>query len=250
MFTNAEIMSGIYNSEFFIEYLPIVSLQNGKCIGGEALVRWRKNNTIIPPMEFIPFLEGSDLLGLLTSWIIDKVAEELGPWLRTTPKTYISLNVPPELFGRGGLLYVAYKTNCLDIANQFVIEITERGVPDKLGITAINNRHSGALFALDDVLAHEASLVVLGRLNIDIIKIDKSYTDKILLESWPTAHDKRFLRILHESNFFIIAEGIEQKHQAGVLKDAGIDAGQGWHFSRPLSAEKFKEYYHSHGFNG
>jgi sensor c-di-GMP phosphodiesterase-like protein len=245
-YSERQIYAGLLNNEFFLEYLPIVDLSTGQCVGGEALIRWHKDNRVVPPMEFIPYVEGTEMSGFITYWVIDKVAEEFGQWLRQTSGMYISVNVPPELFGRGGVLYAAYKSNLLDIANKFVVEITERGVPDKLGIESINNRYENVLFALDDVLAHEASLVVLGRLNIDIIKIDKSYTDHILQKDWPTSHDERFLRLLKESHFTVIAEGIEQRCQADVLRDAGISAGQGWYFSHPLSAEKFKKYFLDH----
>jgi sensor c-di-GMP phosphodiesterase-like protein len=246
VYSEREIYTALLNNEFFLEYLPVVNLSTGKCIGAEALIRWHKDNRVVPPMEFIPHLEGTEFLGFITYWVIDKVAEEFGQWLRQTSGVNISVNVPPELFGRGGLLYAGYKSNILDIADKFVVEITERGVPDKLGFESINNRYENVLFALDDVLSHEASLFVLGRLNIDIIKIDKSYTDQILQKDWPTSHDERFLRLLKESNFTVIAEGIEQRRQADVLRDAGISAGQGWYFSRPLSAEKFKKYHAKH----
>lgn len=246
MYSEQEIYAGLLNNEFFLEYMPVVNLSTEQCVGAEALIRWHKDNRIVPPKDFIPYVEGTEMLGFITYWVIDKVAEEFGQWLRQTPGVYISVNVPPELFGRGGLLYVAYKANLLDIANRFVVEITERGIPDKLGIESINNRYENVLFALDDVLANEASLISLGRLNADIIKIDKSYIDRILQKDWPTAADERFLRLLKESRFTVIAEGIEQRRQADVLRDAGISAGQGWYFSRSLSAEKFKKYFLDH----
>jgi sensor c-di-GMP phosphodiesterase-like protein len=246
IYSEREIYSGLLNHEFFLEYLPVVSLSTGQCIGAEALIRWRQDDRVVPPMEFIPNIEGTELLGFITYWVIDMVAEEFGQWLRQTSGAYISVNVPPELFGRGGLLYAAYKSNALDVANKIVIEITERGVPDKLGIESINNRYGNVLFALDDVLSHEADILILGRLSIDIIKVDKSFTDRILQKDWPTVDDERFLRLMKELRFTVIAEGIEQRRQADILRDAGIAFGQGWYFSRPLSAEKFKKYFLDH----
>jgi len=250
MYNEQEIHTGLLNNEFFLEYLPIVNISTGQCIGAEALIRWRKECRIIPPLEFIPNIEGTILSGLVTYWVIDMVAEELGHWLHETSEVHIGINVPPELFGRGGILYAVHKSNLIDITDKIVIEITERGVPDKLGLEALNHRewYTNVLIALDDafVSPREANLIVLNRLNIDIVKIDKSYTDRILRNDWPTSDDEQTLRLLKETRFTVIFEGIEDSRQVEVLRNEGINFGQGWYFSHPLSAEKFKKYFIEH----
>lgn len=58
--------AGLAQGEFFLEYLPTISLADGQCIGAEALIRWRRATGVVPPMEFIPFAEGTLLSGLIT----------------------------------------------------------------------------------------------------------------------------------------------------------------------------------------
>jgi sensor c-di-GMP phosphodiesterase-like protein len=97
------IRDGLAEGEFFLEYLPTVSLVDGRCVGAEALARWRRPSGVVQPGEFIPLIEGTPLSGMLTYWALETVAKELGDWLRAHKEAYIGVNVPPEILGRGGL---------------------------------------------------------------------------------------------------------------------------------------------------
>ena len=88
---------------------------------------------VVQPDEFIPLIEGTPLSGMLTYWVLETVAKELGDWLRAHKEAHIGVNVPPEILGRGGLEYVATKTGLSEIRNQIILEVTERGIPDNLG---------------------------------------------------------------------------------------------------------------------
>jgi len=247
MFNEIDFRNAIKNNEFFLEYLPTISLTDGHCVGAEALVRWRKADRIVPPMEFIPLIEGTIFIGELTYWIIDRVAHDLGGWLHDTVGVHVAINVPPELWGRGGISYALRKSHLVDDVDKIVLEVTERGVPDKLGVDTINNHgYTKVKVALDDVMANEAQLVFLARLRVDIIKIDKSFTDRILLDEWPTHEDKIHIRLLHDIDKIVLVEGVETRKQVDVLRKAGVKFVQGWHFSRSLPIEKFKTYYAAH----
>ena len=76
------IQEGLAKGEFFLEYQPICSLKSNHCVGAEALSRWRRGPTVVPPDEFIPYIENTPLSGLLTYWVIETVGRELGSWLR------------------------------------------------------------------------------------------------------------------------------------------------------------------------
>lgn len=183
------------------------------------------------------------LSGLITYWIIDHVAAELGDWLRETENVHISINIPPEVLGRGAIEYAARKSKIYDLTHKFVLEVTERGIPDKIGADTINNHgYTNILIALDDIIAREAHLIILARLKVDILKIDKSFTDRIQLDSWPTSEDRKILGLCSATNHIVIFEGVETEKQVAVLKAAGIPFAQGWYFSRPLSVEQFKSY--------
>ena len=133
------IHDGLVQGEFFLEYLPTVSLADGRCTGAEALTRWRRSSGVVQPDDFIPIIEGTHLSGMLTYWVFETVAKELGDWLRAHKELDISINVPPEIIGRGGMEYAAEKTGLSDIRNQIILEVTERGIPDSLGVATLES---------------------------------------------------------------------------------------------------------------
>jgi sensor c-di-GMP phosphodiesterase-like protein len=246
--TQEMIRDGLTKNEFFLEYLPTVSLETGCCTGAEALIRWRRDGKVIPPLDFIPLAENTPVSGLLTYWVIDQISAELTEWLRCHPDAQISINVPPEILGRGGMEYAARSTGLIELAPQMILEITERGVPDTLGVEAINNLWGRAVrVALDDVThVGGANLAVLMRCNISIIKLDKSLTDQIQPGSEKPEWLDGLKALLNASNLSVVAEGVEDLLQVGILKAAGIQSAQGYFFSRPLVQEKFIAFYEKH----
>jgi sensor c-di-GMP phosphodiesterase-like protein len=250
MITLDSISQGLQNGEFYLEYLPTHSLVNENCTGAEALIRWKKGADIITPDHFIPIVENTPHSGLITYWVLEKVAEEMGDWLRANPTVHMSINVPPEILGRGGLIYAASKANINDLLPQFIFEITERGFPDKIAIDSINQHHyknRGVRIALDDVsLAGSASLAILGRSHIDIIKLDKSLIAQITTSNLNPDWLKGISGLLQTGVVSVIAEGIETELQYEVLKQANIQEAQGFYFSKSISASAFFEYHQLH----
>ena len=97
IYTEQQIHQAIINNEMFLEYMPTVSLaENLRCVGAEALVRWKHDGHVVEPMAFVPVVENTPVAGALTYWVIDQVAKELGPWLKRNPCTQIGINVPPR----------------------------------------------------------------------------------------------------------------------------------------------------------
>src|SRR6478735_6088407 len=88
------VRSGLSAGEFFLEYLPTISLADGRCVGAEALVRWRRPSGIVPPSEFIPLTDNTPMSGRITYWVIDTVAAEMKDWMRAHPQTHIGINIP------------------------------------------------------------------------------------------------------------------------------------------------------------
>jgi sensor c-di-GMP phosphodiesterase-like protein len=243
----SDVRAALYGGDLFLEYLPVVSLEDKRCVGAEALIRWRRQSHVVQPLEFIPLIENTPLSGLVTYWVIDTVADELAGWLRTHDGVHIAINVPPEVFGRGGLEYAAAKSDLLNLAYKFVLEITERGVPDKLGVDELNARpRGGVLVALDDVCASEASLLVASRVRVDIIKIDKPCVEEISREDSSQAKIAGLSALIRAAHVDVIAEGVETAAQIEVLRNAGIGMAQGWYFSPPLSAADFLTYFSAH----
>ena len=235
----AEVRDGLARGEFFLEYQPIVSLADDRCLGAEALIRWRRGDHVIPPSEFIPLVENTAVSGFITYWVMETVMAELGAWLKENPGVYVSINAPPEILGRGGIEYAAVKSGLMSLSSQVMLEITERGIPDPLGLASINDRGgTGVRVALDDVtLAGGMSMAVLMRCPFDAIKLDKSLIDQITPDA-PRPDWMNAVGMLEGSGapMLVIAEGVDTEYQVAMLRAANVYAAQGFYFSRPLDA--------------
>jgi sensor c-di-GMP phosphodiesterase-like protein len=241
------IKDGFDKGEFALEYLPIVSLDRGRCVGVEALLRWDRPTGVVYPDDFIALTDNTPLSGLLTYWVIDRVAVELGDWLRSQDGVTLHINVPPEILGRGGLEYAAQKSGLSDVRDKIVLEITERGLPDQLGLLALDTAaRQGVRIAMDDVKIDPASVLILSRCNVQIIKLDKSVLlDRGEGESMPRWAEALAV-LLKTTDLEVIAEGVETAEQVAMLQAAGVQQVQGYYFSLPLRAEAFLEYYTRH----
>jgi sensor c-di-GMP phosphodiesterase-like protein len=242
--TLEEIRAGLADGEFFLEYMPTVSLADGRCVGAEALTRWRRPSGVVQPNDFISIVEGTHVSGSLTYWVMETVATELGDWLRAHEDAHIGINVPPEILGRGGLEYAATKTGLSEVKSQIIIEVTERGIPDSLGVATLEAAsRAGIRVALDDVTLTGANLAVLSRCAFDLIKTDRSLVDLITPESPRPAWLAGLSALLQTTDVDVICEGVETAAQAQILREAGIAMGQGYYFSRPISAAELMEFY-------
>jgi sensor c-di-GMP phosphodiesterase-like protein len=244
MITLDAIHAGLSQGEFFLEYLPTVTLAEGRCVGAEALSRWRRPSGVVPPDEFIPLIEQTPVSGLLTYWVIETVTKELGAWLQAHEEVHLAINVPPEILGRGGLEYTAEKTGLMAFRRQMILEVTERGLPDRLGLAALEHASRyGTRVALDDVMLSGANLAILSRCPLDVIKIDRSLVAQITPDVPRPEWLGGLSALLQSTRVEVIAEGVETAEQVAALKASGVPMAQGFYFSPPLAAEEFKAYY-------
>ncbi len=235
---------GLAAGEFFLEYCPFVSLANGACLGGEALVRWRRPTGVVMPDEFIPIAENTPFSGELCYWVIETAAAELGGWLRENPTLSLSINVPPEILGRGGIRYAADKCGLTAVFSQLILEITERGVPDLIGINALDDYANwGIRIAIDDVSrVGGANLAILSRAPLSVIKLAGSLVAQIQVQSPQPDWLEGVASMIRSTQLMVIAEGVETEPQALAARAAGIQVAQGFFFSRPISAASLMAY--------
>lgn len=211
------VHDALFAGEMFLEYLPTVSLADGRCVGCEALVRWRRGDEIIRPMDFIPIIENTPVSGLLTYWVIDTMGEEMGDWMRRCEDVHVAVNVPPEVLGRGGVEYAGYKANLLSVRNRVVLEITERGAPDRLGLEELKEiAGRDVMIAMDDVAVDENNLLVLSRVPVDVIKVDRHFVANIGTPEADRAME-RLEALIAIGRHLVVAEGVETREQAQRL---------------------------------
>lgn len=230
--------SGMSAGEFFLEYSPFVSLEDGACLGGEALVRWRRPTGVVMPDEFIMIAENTPFSGELCYWVIETAAAELGEWLRANPALSLSINVPPEILGRGGIRYAADKCGLSEHFSQLILEITERGIPDLIGLRALEDYANwGIRIAIDDVSrVSGANLAVMSRAPLSLIKIDASLIAQIQPDNPAPDWLGGVAGLIRSAGLEVVAEGVETEPQALAARAAGIQMAQGHYFSRSISA--------------
>ena len=230
--------------ELFLAYQPIVALHEGECVGAEALLRWRRAGWVLEAAEFMPLTDRTPLSGTLTYWVIDTVAHDLGDWLGSHERARIGINIPPEILGRGGIEYAAVKSGLRERAKQLILEVTERGIPDELGLAALNGiSETGARVALDDMTLSGANLALLTRCRFDLVKIDQALVAQLAADRPAPEWLDGLAALLHATPLEVVAEGVETEYQARALRAAGVQLAQGHYFAEALSADEFKTFY-------
>ena len=239
-----EIRAGLNRGDLFVEYLPTVRLADGRCAGGEAVVRWRRGGEVLPASAFLPRIENTPLSGRLTYWMIETVGAELGEWLGVHRDAHVSINVPPEIVGRGGVEHAAVRSGLRDRVEQIVFEIDERGVPDRLGLDTLDLAAMyGLRIALDDTTLSGVNLALLTRSNFSVIKIAREVIAQLAPDKPPPGWLAGLQSLLKNSALQVVAGGVESEYQAKWLYVAGVQMAQGPFFSQPLPASGLKDLY-------
>lgn len=241
------LQDAINNGDIKVHYQPIVSLTTGKIVGAEALARWpQTDGTYLSPEVFIPLAQQTGLLESMTHLVIKTVFEDMGVWLNQHPEQHISINLEssvlasekiPQLLGR---MLNHYKVN----PNQIALELTEREFADpKTSAPLIAGyRKAGHEIYIDDFGTGYSSLSYLQNLDVDILKIDKSFVDALEYKN-VTTHIVEMAKTL---KLKMVAEGIETPNQESWLRQHGVHYGQGWLYSKALPKEDFLRWAEQH----
>jgi len=236
------------NDELIVFYQPKVDLITGEASGMEALVRWNHpQQGIIPPDEFIPIAEETGLIIPLGQQVIEKSCKQFKYWQnKNIPVTNISINVSARQFKEQDLVTLLQNTldtNHLD-ATHIELELTESTLlkNENQAESILNQLHNmGVKISIDDFGTGYASLAYLKRLPIDIIKIDKSFTDGILHDPDDIAIVNAIYGLAKGFEIKLVAEGIETEGQLKKIAELGVDYGQGYFWSPPLPAEQYAQ---------
>ena len=241
-----QLSDAVRRHQFIVAYQPIVDLGTRRCVGAEALVRWKYHDRIVRPDHFIPLAEHRGLIQAITDQVLDTVLLELGDFLKRYGEYYVSVNLSaPDLTTRRFLDVLGPAIAREGVRpEQIRIEATERSFLDadaaKEVISAF--RDAGHAVYLDDFGTGYSSLSHLQTFRIDGLKIDKSFVDTIGQDAASSSVASHIIDMATTLDVQVIAEGIEREEQAAYLYARGARFGQGWLFSAPLSAAEFIRY--------
>ncbi|WP_267873375.1 EAL domain-containing protein [Massilia sp. KIM] len=239
MVSARDIEAGMANQEFCLFYQPKYSLRHSGVAGSEALLRWRRaDGSMLPPAEFIPVAERAGLLPRLTSHIVPLLFNDMAT-LHKTPYTPVSFNATASDFRDDRLVrQILGELSASGIApEQLEVELTE-GEAMHSGAQVQENvqylRDAGLGLAMDDFGTGYSSVDTLSRWPFSTIKIDQGLIGR-MLTSEKNAHIVRSaIRLAHELDIDLVAEGVEQEAQYHFLLEAGASKVQGYLISRPL----------------
>ncbi len=239
------IRDDINDGKFFLLYQPIVSADTGRIIAAEGLARWRDSDgAVLTPDRFIPLAEESGAIASLGG----RLLEEACGFIRMSaearkPVIPISLNISTiQCRDPGfGLRLIAAIENFQIPPTVINIEVTESTVIQNMEVTRNNLRvmkQYGIGIHMDDFGTGYSSLSLLRMLPIDAVKIDKSFIDDLGKASGSDAIVEAVVMLSKKLGFMTIAEGVENEIQVARLTDFGVDALQGYYFSRPIATEE------------
>ncbi len=242
--TEAELRAGLDGGEFVLHYQPLVSLRDGRIDGFEALIRWQHpRRGMVPPMQFIPVAEESNLIIPIGRWVLQEALREQMK-MESLQKRPISMSVNVSAAQLHGSNLIDDVCQALSMTGadptRLKLELTESELmrdPKNAAATLAELRALHIQVFIDDFGTGYSSLSYLQRLPVDALKIDRSFVVEMLNSADAQAIVRTIIALACSLNLQVVAEGIERAEELHVLRALGCDFGQGYFFSKPTSFE-------------
>lgn len=243
-----ELKQALQNNEFRLYYQPQICAKSEQLVGVEALIRWEHSTLgIVPPDQFIPIAEESNLIIEIGRWVIYNACKQFSEWatllIANKLTCTIAVNLSAKQLKDNGLSTYLYE--CLQKfnvpAHLVELELTESSLEDSLSaIDMLNNlAETGVKLSLDDFGTGYSSLSHLREYPFSILKIDKSF-----IQSSDNEKQSSLLRAIcsfaHSLGYETVAEGVETEAQKTFCKELNVNRLQGFLFSKPLPAHELK----------
>ncbi|KOA19748.1 cyclic di-GMP phosphodiesterase Gmr [Clostridium homopropionicum DSM 5847] len=246
--TISDLYHAIDNKEFILYYQPIIDLKDGKLVGVEALIRWiHPTKGMIPPIEFIPLAEETGLIYDICKWVFNTALMQKISWEQQGYKHIkMSINISGKRITHEKFLedinqcVLGAGVRCDEIQ----LEVTETAVIQDLEVSMKilkEIKDMGMKIALDDFGTGYSSLTYIQKLPIDVVKLDRDFIKGISNKGQDNLIIQSIIKLVHDLNLEIVAEGIETKEQELFLKQSNCDYGQGYLFSKPITKEEVEK---------
>jgi diguanylate cyclase (GGDEF)-like protein/PAS domain S-box-containing protein len=244
----SDLRRALEAGELFLQYQPTFDLGSGQIVGAEALARWNHPvRGLVPPTEFIPLAEASGLIRPLGAWVLREACRQAAEWQRNSPPRERPLTLNINLSGR----QLQSPEVVDDVAraltesglspSALVLEMTESVLmDDNEDVLAILKqlKQLGPRLAIDDFGTGYSSLSYLHRFPVDMLKIDRSFVERLSHASDNAELARTIVRLGQSLQLVTVAEGVEDSAQFLALRRMGCDVGQGYYFGRPMESEE------------
>jgi diguanylate cyclase (GGDEF)-like protein len=241
-----ELRKAVENNEFTLHYQPIISMENDRIIGFEALVRWQHpQRGIIPPLDFMTAAEETGLILPIGQWVIREACRQMRQWQEQFPeyKTLtVSANVSSKVFSQPDFYEVIEKI-LLDTgleASRLRLEIVERMLienPEPAAVLLKRLKDLKVQFDIDDFGTGYSALNYLRQFPINGLKIDRSFIEALASDKNNAEIVKTIIALAHALNLDVIAEGIETTEQLEIFRTMKGEYAQGFFIFRPMDGK-------------
>lgn len=239
----AKLEMAINADDFYMVYQPIVDVASNQISGFEALIRWKLEDKFVSPDEFIPIAEQHGLMFTIGKFVMRSSLNALCTINQHLPHLSMSINVSVIQFEDEHFLrHLGQLLDEFDVdPGNIHLEITETAMIqdlEKLTYVMAETKKMGVKLSIDDFGTGFSSIAVLKSLDVDYIKIDKSYIDDICHDDKDRSIVSALTKMSHAIDVRVIAEGVEHAQQKDLLSNKGVDFYQGYLFSKPMPEEE------------
>lgn len=253
----ARLRRAVERKELVLHYQPQIDLTTGAVIGAEALLRWQLPDLgLVPPGRFIPLAEDSGLIVPIGAWVLQEACRQAAAWQQAgLPRIVVAVNLSAVQF-RGPGLYQTVVDALLGsglAACCLELELTESIlIRDTEAVLEMVKRFKalGLKLSIDDFGTGYSSLSYLRRFAVDKLKIDQSFVRDMGTDPEVATLVHAIIQMAKGLGLTTIAEGVESQLLVDHLRVYRCDEAQGYHFARPMPAEAFAEYLHTHAGGG
>ena len=244
-----DLQSALDGGEFFLVYQPTFDLQTMTPTGVEALIRWRRpGRGVVEPDEFIPLLEESKLIVDVGAWVLKEACFQAAGWQEEERPLALSVNVSALQLDTDDLIDDV--KDALELSGlrpeALTIEITETALMTDAEETArrlVELKALGIRIAVDDFGTGYSSLSHLRQFPVDVLKIDRSFVSQLAEGGEGEILLHTLVQLGKALEIETTAEGIERPQDLSLIRDKECDNGQGFLFTRPLSAQDAESFF-------
>jgi diguanylate cyclase (GGDEF)-like protein/PAS domain S-box-containing protein len=243
----ADLQRAVSENKLELYFQPIVDMPSGRIVKAEALVRWHRDQVgLIMPLEFIAIAEETGIIHELGNWVFANAADWCGRWTALLGATFpICINKSPVQFRQHlrSMDWLGYLDKLGLPHDAITVEITEGVLLDlsQAVLDKLHELHTGGLkVSIDDFGTGYSSMSYLKQLDIDFLKIDRSFVAEVLNDRTTRIIAETIVYMAHKLDMQVVAEGVETQAQHDWLLGQGCDFGQGYHYSRPVPAGQFE----------